>query len=159
MATFDFGDLFKIGVMLAEAIYNDARVKKNSETEEYQEELRTNIADLDKESDLTLLKDFHEKYDDHWGEGFFVMDVGNGMDPMFMAYMKVFEQRNIELVKVCCPECNRELGCRMIPKNFSIISEEYDLCHGYCNCQCGKCRRWDICGDFNGESYISVYEF
>lgn len=154
-----FGDLFKIGAILGEAAYNDAQVKKNNETEEYQEELRANVADLNKESDLTLLKNFHKEYDDNWGKGLFMMDAGNRMDPMFMAYMKVFEQRNIERVEVRCCECNRRLGYRMIPKDFNVISEEYDLTHGYCNCQCGKCRSWQIYGDYNGESYINVYDF
>lgn len=159
MAMFSLDDLLKVGLMLGEAVYNDSRVKKNNETEEYQEELQANIAELNKQSDEKLLTDFHEMYDDHRGQGLFMFDVGNRMDPMFMAYMEVFKERNIQSVEVCCCECDRRLGYRMVPKNFKIICDKYELTHGYCECRCGKSRRWQIDGNYCGESYITVYNF
>lgn len=159
MSKFGFGDFLKIGLTIGEAYYNDTQVKKNNETEEFKEELQLNIDELEKCSDLELLTKFHKEYDDHWGQGLFFMDTGNRMDPMFMAYMKVFESRNIERVDVRCQECDRRLGFRMIPKEFYTIKDDYNLTHGYCECRCGKSRSWEISGDPNGESYILVREF
>ena len=60
MAMCGLDDLLKGGLMLGEAVYNNSRVKKNNETEEYQEELQANISELNKQSFEKLLTDFHE---------------------------------------------------------------------------------------------------
>lgn len=159
MGKLGFGDFLKVGALLGEAAYNDSQVKKNNNTVEYQEELRQNIENLAEWSDVELLRSFHEEYDDYRGKGLFEVNAGNRMDPMFMAYLEVFKKRKIEQKAVRCRECDRRLGYRMIPRHFSVISDEDDLVRGYCNCRCGKSRVWQIYGDSSDESYICVYEY
>ena len=121
-----FETLLVAGVGLAKAAYEDSQVKKYKETDEYQDELDDNIQELKQKSDIELLYDFHKEYDDNWGRGLFCLDNSNRMDPLFMAYMKVFQQRNIKKMEVRCRECNRRLGYRMVPMDLSKGREEYE---------------------------------
>lgn len=159
MSKLGFGDLFKLGAAVGKVAYEDSQVKKNAETAEYREELQNKIIKLDKLSDIELLYDFHEKYDDQAGRGLFIFNSSNRMNTMFMAYMEVFKKRNIQPKEVKCRECNRRLGYRMVPLEFKRIKGEYGLTNGYCECRCGKSRRWEICEKYGGESYINVYEY
>lgn len=153
------GSLFALGAMLGKAVYDDSQIKKNNNTEEFQEELRNNIEELDELSDVELLVEFHKEYDDHYGEGLFILDVGNAMDPLYKAYMEVFKKRNIERTEVRCRECDKLLGYRMIPRDFNIIKGNYNMTHGYCECRCGGSERWEICGGCGNKPYIRVYEY
>lgn len=155
-----WGTLLAIGAGLAKAAYNDSQVNKNNSSEEYQEELQANIEELSQHSDIKLLKDFHEEYDDNYGRGFFTVDAGLRMDPMFMAYMEIFKQRDFKRLEVRCSKCDRRLGYRMATKEFSKIKDESGLTRGNCRCdRCDGIKTWAINGDFYDESCIDTYDF
>lgn len=149
-----FDDLLKFGLVLGKALFEETQVSKSGKSEYFQEELNSSCEDLEWKDDIQLLKEFHEKYADDWGRGLFQMDTGNRMDPEFMAYMKVFEKRNIVRLDVCCDECDRTLGHRMAPRDFEIIENIYDLTNGYCSCNCGEIRGWEIRRGMDDESTI-----
>ena len=152
--------LFSIGAELAKAAYDDSQVKNNNSSEDYQEELQSCIEELSQHSDVKLLKDFHFKYDDNYGRGFFNVDVGMRMDPMFMAYMEVFKQRNFIKLEVRCRKCDRKLGYRMATEKYNKIKDERDLIRGDCRCdRCDGIKTWAIDGGFDDESCIDTYDF
>lgn len=155
-----FGTLLLAGAEIAKAAYDDSQVKKNNESEDFQEEFQGAIAELQNQSDIKLLKNFHREYDDNYGRGFFVIDTGNRMDPMFMAYMDVFKHRGFKRLEVRCSKCDRRLGYRMATKEYRKIKNETDLTHGDCRCdRCDGIKTWAIKEDFYGECCIDTYDF
>ena len=151
-----WGTLLDLGVMLGKAAYEESQVKKISDTEDYQEELKNNIEELDKQTDLQLLKDFHYEYDDRCGRGLFTVDAGNRMDPMFMAYVEVFKKRGFKKLEARCNSCEKILGYRMSTADYGTIRDEYSLTHGDCECRCGKRKTWSIECNYMGEPDLYV---